>query len=92
MMSLRGLVKLYIWLILGSVALMLELLRVFNSYGPKLDLESRYARVTLRFIMQALKNEPLTIHDGGMQTRSFTYVTDAVNALIKVLLNDDVNI
>ncbi|MCR6691928.1 MAG: SDR family oxidoreductase [archaeon YNP-LCB-003-016] len=64
--------------------------RIFNSYGPRLDPESRYARVIPRFIMQALRNEPLTIHGDGMQTRSFTYVTDTVNALIKMLINDGV--
>jgi UDP-glucuronate decarboxylase len=64
--------------------------RIFNSYGPRLDPESRYARVIPRFIMQALRNEPITIHGDGMQTRSFTYVTDTVNALIKMLINDGV--
>jgi nucleoside-diphosphate-sugar epimerase len=64
--------------------------RIFNTYGPRLDPGSMYARVIPRFIMQALRNEPLTIHDDGMQTRSFTYVTDTANALIRMLVNDNV--
>jgi len=64
--------------------------RIFNIYGPKLDPESKYARVIPRFIMQALRNEPITIHGDGMQTRSFTYVTDTVNALIRMIVNDNV--
>jgi len=67
-----------------------RIVRIFNTYGPRLNPESKYARVIPRFIMQALRNEPLTVHGDGMQTRSFTYVTDTINALIKILVNDNV--
>jgi UDP-glucuronate decarboxylase len=62
--------------------------RIFNSYGPRIDPESRYARVIPKFIMQALRNESITIHGNGKQTRSFTYVTDTVDALIKMLISN----
>ena len=62
--------------------------RIFNTYGPRLDPEARYARVIPRFIMQALRGEPLTIHGDGKQTRSFCYVTDMVEALLKMAVLD----
>jgi len=62
--------------------------RIFNTYGPRLDPEARYARVIPRFIMQALRGEPLTIHGDGRQTRSFCYVTDMVEALLKMAVLD----
>lgn len=60
--------------------------RIFNTYGPRMDPEARYARVVSKFIIQALKGEPLTIYGDGMQTRSFCYVTDTAVALLKLLI------
>ena len=62
--------------------------RIFNSYGPRLDVNAKYARVIPKFIMQVLKNEPITIHGDGKQTRSFTYITDTITALLKILVNE----
>lgn len=62
--------------------------RIFNSYGPRIDVNARYARVIPKFITQALKNEPITVHGDGRQTRSFTYITDTITALIKILVNN----
>ena len=62
--------------------------RVFNTYGPRLDPETKYARVVSRFIIQALRNEPLTIYGDGKQTRSFCYITDTVEALLKMAIKD----
>jgi len=62
--------------------------RIFNTYGPRMDLEARYARVIPRFIIQALRGEPITIHGDGLQTRSFCYITDTVMALLKMLIVD----
>ncbi|MES4787575.1 MAG: NAD-dependent dehydratase [Nitrospiraceae bacterium] len=59
--------------------------RIFNTYGPKIDVNAGYARVIPRFIMQALRGEPITVHGDGRQTRSFTYITDTITALIKML-------
>jgi len=50
--------------------------RPFNVYGPRIREDGQYGRVIPRFIIQALKNEPLTIHGDGQQTRSFLYISD----------------
>lgn len=56
-------------------------LRYFNCYGPRLH-ENGYGSVVARFIRQALRGEPLTVHGDGRQTRSFTYVADSVEATL----------
>jgi len=60
--------------------------RLFNTYGPRLDPNARYARVISRFIIQALTGKPITVHGDGRQTRSFLYVSDAVEALVRMML------
>ncbi|MGC8993044.1 MAG: NAD-dependent epimerase/dehydratase family protein [Thermoplasmata archaeon] len=60
--------------------------RPFNVYGPRIREDGQYGRVIPRFIMQALKNEPLTVHGDGRQTRSFLYIDDWVNATWKFLI------
>lgn len=55
-------------------------LRYFNVFGPRQDPLSQYAAVIPRFILWALKNEPLEIHGDGKQTRDFSYVDDVVQA------------
>lgn len=59
--------------------------RPFNVYGPGIRPDGQYGRVIPRFIMQALRNEPLTIHGDGTQTRSFLYVEDWLNATLALL-------
>lgn len=56
--------------------------RIFNTYGP--NMEKNDGRVVSNFIMQALKNEPITIYGDGVQTRSFCYVSDMVAGLYKL--------
>ena len=58
--------------------------RIFNSYGPRIRSDGFYGRVVPRFILQALRHEPLTINGDGTQTRSFCYVTDTVRGLMMV--------
>ncbi|NCO98516.1 NAD-dependent epimerase/dehydratase family protein, partial [bacterium] len=53
--------------------------RIFNTYGPRMDIYD--GRVVSNFIVQALKNEPMTIYGTGEQTRSLCYVSDLVNGL-----------
>jgi len=67
--------------------------RIFNTYGPRLDVKStsQYGRVVVKFINQALSNEPLTVYGDGSQTRSFCYVTDLVEGLFKLLLEPDID-
>lgn len=62
-----------------------KIARIFNTYGPRMDPEARYARVIPRFIIQALKGEPITVHGDGKQTRSFCYISDMVVGLLKML-------
>ena len=59
------------------------IVRIFNTYGPRLDRED--GRVVSNFICQALANEPLTVYGDGSQTRSFCYVDDEVDGIIRLL-------
>ena len=61
--------------------------RPFNVYGPRIREDGFYGRVIPRFIDQALRNEPLTVHGDGKQTRSFLYQSDWVAATWKLLMN-----
>ena len=58
--------------------------RIFNTYGPRIRMDGIYGRVVPRFIDQALQGEPITIFGDGLQTRSFTYVTDQVEGLLRL--------
>ncbi len=60
--------------------------RIFNTYGPYMDVND--GRVFPNLISQALKNQPLTIYGNGLQTRSYCYVDDTVEALIKLMESD----
>jgi len=63
-----------------------RIVRIFNTYGPRMAVDD--GRVVSNFIVQALKGEPLTVYGDGNQTRSFCYVTDLVEALIKMMNTD----
>jgi dTDP-glucose 4,6-dehydratase len=70
-----------------------RILRIFNTYGPRM--RKHDGRAVPEFIMQALKNKPVTVFGKGQQTRSFCYVSDLVNGIYKLLLsghNEPVNI
>ncbi|HSA38130.1 MAG TPA: SDR family oxidoreductase [Methanoregula sp.] len=58
--------------------------RIFNTYGPRIRMDGIYGRVIPRFIDQALKGEPITVFGSGLQTRSFTYVTDQIEGLLRL--------
>jgi len=60
-----------------------SIVRYFNAYGPRLDPRG-YGSVIAKFIGQALRGEPLTVHGDGQQTRCFTYVTDSVQGTMLV--------
>jgi UDP-glucuronate decarboxylase len=57
--------------------------RIFNTYGPRMAVDD--GRVVSNFIVQALKGEPLTVYGDGSQTRSFCYVTDLIEALVRLM-------
>ncbi len=66
--------------------------RIFNTYGPRMRPQD--GRVVSNFIVQALRGEPLTVYGTGDQTRSFCYVDDEVDGIIKLLLappGDDIH-
>jgi len=63
--------------------LLIRIARIFNTYGPDMDKDD--GRVVSNFIMQALKNEPITIYGTGQQTRSFCYVDDLIEGLYKLM-------
>jgi UDP-glucuronate decarboxylase len=65
----------------------IRVVRIFNTYGPRMHPND--GRVISNFIMQALKNEPITLFGDGHQTRSFCYVDDMVNGLIKMMSGPD---
>lgn len=60
-----------------------KIVRIFNTYGPKLKVDD--GRVISNFIVQALKNEPLTVYGKGDQTRSFCYISDLIVGLVKMM-------
>jgi nucleoside-diphosphate-sugar epimerase len=60
-----------------------RIVRIFNTYGPRMD--PRDGRVFPSFISQALNNEPITVNGTGSQTRSFCYVSDLVEYLLRVM-------
>lgn len=67
----------------------IKIVRIFNTYGPRMNLDD--GRVVSNFIVQALRNEPITIYGDGSQTRSFCYVSDLISGFIKMMeTNDDI--
>jgi len=64
----------------------IRIIRIFNTYGPNMNIND--GRVVSNFIIQALKNEPITIHGSGSQTRSFCYVDDLVKGMYKMINQD----
>ena len=64
-----------------------RLARIFNTYGPHMDQND--GRVISNFIVQALQDKPLTIYGEGKQTRSFCYVDDLINGIIKLAEADN---
>ncbi len=65
----------------------IKVARIFNTYGPRMH--SNDGRVVSNFIVQALKGEPITIYGDGNQTRSFCYVDDLVEALVRLMDSAD---
>jgi dTDP-glucose 4,6-dehydratase len=65
-----------------------RIIRIFNTYGPRMRLDD--GRVVPNFITQALRREPITVYGDGSQTRSFCYVTDLVEGMVRLLMSDEV--
>ena len=64
-----------------------KIVRIFNTYGPRMRLNDGRALPT--FMCQALKGEDITVFGDGSQTRSFTYISDLVDGIYKLLLSDE---
>ena len=64
-----------------------HLVRIFNTYGPRLHPSD--GRVISNFMMQALRGEPLTIYGDGKQTRSFCYVDDLIEGILRLSRSDE---
>jgi UDP-glucuronate decarboxylase len=68
--------------------LSIRLPRIFNTYGPKMDVGD--GRVISNFIVQALRNEPLTVYGDGSQTRSFCFVEDLIDGFISLFFESNI--
>ena len=64
-----------------------KIIRIFNTYGPRMHPDD--GRVVSNFIVAALKGEPITIHGDGLQSRSFCYVTELVDAMYRMMQTED---
>jgi UDP-glucuronate decarboxylase len=67
--------------------LRIKVARIFNTYGPRMHPND--GRVVSNFIVQALKNDPITIYGDGSQTRSFCYVDDMIEAFVRLMASPD---
>ena len=67
----------------------IRIARIFNTYGPRM-LEDD-GRVVSNFVVQALRGEPLTLYGQGEQTRSFCYVSDLIEGLVRLMNTDDLH-
>jgi UDP-glucuronate decarboxylase len=64
-----------------------KIVRIFNTYGPRMAVND--GRVISNFILQALRGEDLTIYGDGSQTRSFCYISDLVEGIVRMMETDD---
>lgn len=64
----------------------IRVIRIFNTYGPRMNPND--GRVVSNFIVQALRGEPITLYGDGLQTRSFCYVDDLIDGMVKMMDQD----
>jgi UDP-glucuronate decarboxylase len=65
----------------------IKVARIFNTYGPRMDLDD--GRVVSNFVKQALNNSPITIYGNGTQTRSFCFVSDLIDGLVRLFFSKE---
>jgi UDP-glucuronate decarboxylase len=70
----------------GQHGLGIKVARIFNTYGPRMHPDD--GRVVSNFIVQALRNEPITLYGDGTQTRSFCYVDDLIDGLVRLMASE----
>lgn len=66
----------------------IKLIRIFNTYGPNMNIDD--GRVISNFIVQALRNEDITVYGSGLQTRSFCYIDDLLEGMTKMMESDNI--
>jgi len=64
-----------------------RIVRIFNTYGPRMRMDD--GRVVPNFVCQALRGDPLTVYDSGSRTRSFCYVSDMVEGMVRLIHSDE---
>ena len=71
----------------------IRIARIFNTYGPRLDVEStsQYGRALVKFVHQASHGNPITVYGDGKQTRSFCYITDQIEGLFRLLITPGID-
>ena len=79
----------YVVAYLKQYNLDVRIARIFNTYGPRMRGDDIYGRVIPRFIAQAVNNEPITVFGDGTQTRSFCYVTDQIEGILRLATIDE---
>jgi UDP-glucuronate decarboxylase len=67
----------------------IRIARIFNTYGPSMSIND--GRVVSNFICQAIKNQPITVYGDGKQSRSFCYVSDLIEGLIRLFFSEDIH-
>jgi UDP-glucuronate decarboxylase len=65
----------------------IKVVRIFNTYGPRM--QAKDGRVVSNFIVQALQGKDITIYGDGMQTRSFCYVDDLIDAMVRMMNSEE---
>jgi UDP-glucuronate decarboxylase len=65
----------------------IKVARIFNTYGPRMALDD--GRVVSNFVVQALQNQPISIYGDGLQTRSFCFVSDLIQGIVKLMNTPD---
>jgi UDP-glucuronate decarboxylase len=65
----------------------IRVMRIFNTYGPRM--QENDGRVVSNFIVQALRGIPLTVYGDGLQTRSFCYVSDLIDGMMRLMNNEE---
>jgi UDP-glucuronate decarboxylase len=65
----------------------IKVIRIFNTYGPRMAVSD--GRVASNFVVQALRGEDITIYGDGQQTRSFQYVSDLIEGMLRVMATGD---
>ena len=68
-----------------------KIVRIFNTSGPRIRHGPEFGRVVPNFIYQAVNDEDITIFGDGSQTRSFIYVVDEIEGILKMVSNDEAN-